>query len=142
MLGPACARCVRQLSLPRAQARKKYCHLCEVAVKREQRERAHRLYVAKTYGIQPEDYDRLYAQQGGRCFICQRATGRTKRLAVDHDHATGLVRGLLCKQCNWLLGHARDNPAMILRAVEYLLNPPAKEVIYGGIQEAQATPDR
>lgn len=96
---------------------------------RAARRRAHRLYVARTYGIQPEAYDRLYEAQGGRCAICATATGRTKRLAVDHDHVTGEVRGLLCGPCNRMIGRLRDSAAALARAADYLLDPPARRIL-------------
>jgi hypothetical protein len=72
----------------------------------------------------------LYEAQGGRCYICQRATGARRRLAVDHNHATGEVRGLLCKPCNRdVLGHLRDNTEALQRAIDYLTNPPARRVL-------------
>lgn len=86
---------------------------------------AHEKSVQRTYGLGEGDYGRLYEMQGGTCAICHRANGRTKRLAVDHDHATGAVRGLLCSVCNRLLGHARDSAEFFERAAEYLRNPPA-----------------
>ena len=61
--------------------------------------------------------------------MCQRATGATRKLAVDHDHATGVVRGCLCKFDNRLLGFARDDPEFFQRAIDYLKNPPAVAVI-------------
>lgn len=94
-------------------------------------------YVEKTYSITEDQYQALYRAQGGTCAICQRATGRTKRLAVDHDHACcdgpvscgRCVRGLLCKKCNRdVLGHLRDDPAALVRGAEYLRNPPARRV--------------
>jgi recombination endonuclease VII len=127
----SCARCACQLSKPRHQARKKHCYRCEIVVKREQQERSHDAYVSRTYGIPLGSYRLLYEAQGGVCYICRRSKGTTKRLAVDHDHRTGRVRGLICKPCNWLLGHSRDDPEMFTRAREYLLNPPARSVIYG-----------
>jgi hypothetical protein len=81
--------------------------------------------VIRTYGLAPGDYDRLYGSQNGTCALCLRATGKSKRLAVDHDHKTGAVRGLLCGPCNKLIGHARDEPEFFDRAAEYLRNPPA-----------------
>lgn len=77
------------------------------------------------YGLMPGGYDELKRIQGGRCWICQRATGATRRLSVDHDHATDEVRGLLCRPCNSMLGHGRDDPEFFLRAMGYLENPPA-----------------
>lgn len=82
------------------------------------------------YGITGEQYWALYQFQNGRCWICQRATGKTKRLAVDHDHETGEVRGLLCGRCNHdVLGHLRDDPELIMRAAHYLWSPPARRVL-------------
>jgi Recombination endonuclease VII len=53
------------------------------------------------YGMEQEDYDELLESQGGRCAICGRPFGR---VCIDHDHATGQVRGLLCNLCNSRLG--------------------------------------
>lgn len=87
---------------------------------------AHGARVEKTYGITPERYDELLRQQGGRCAIC-RNRPRSQRLAVDHNHKTDEPRGLLCKRCNHdLLGGGHDDPALLWRALEYLLFPPAR----------------
>lgn len=77
------------------------------------------------YGITINDYNRMFVLQGGKCWICQKlgkldGRGRKGRLHVDHDHATGKVRGLLCYACNGLLGLAGDNPEVLARAQEYL----------------------
>lgn len=87
---------------------------------------AHKHRLRSVYGISDEDYRDLLKLQDGRCFICRRIT--KKRLAVDHDHETGQVRGLLCadneRGCNHaILGNIRDI-AMAQRIVEYLQNPP------------------
>lgn len=66
-------------------------------------------------------------RQGGRCAICRREPEQGRRLAVDHDHATGEVRGLLCKACNTALGMFRDDVASLARAIGYLADPPARE---------------
>ena len=55
------------------------------------------------YGITIAQYDEMFANQGGACSICLRPVGQ-QRLAVDHDHVTGRVRGLLCARCNAQLG--------------------------------------
>ena len=90
----------------------------------------HARWIQATYGVTAEEYQAIYDHQGGKCAICQRATGRTKMLSVDHDHKTGEVRGLLCNYCNrHVLGHLRDSVSALLRAVRYLLHPPARKVL-------------
>lgn len=79
------------------------------------------------YGITAEEYAKLYQAQGGRCYLCRVASGAARRLAVDHDHDTGLVRGLCCGRCNLMIG-IWGIPG-VLRALEYLHNPPAIAVI-------------
>lgn len=89
------------------------------------------------YSITLEEYERMYEYQGRTCAICQRATGARKALAVDHDHACcngpyscgRCVRGLLCGTCNKMLGHFRDDPAAPMRAYNYLVAPPAHDVL-------------
>lgn len=87
---------------------------------------AHERRVQAVYGITPEQYAEIFRRQGGRCGIC-RATPRTIRFAVDHDHQSGEVRGILCKRCNHdLLGSGHDSVAGLWRAICYLLDPPAQ----------------
>lgn len=86
---------------------------------------SHAAMIAKTYGLDAAGYDALLARQGGRCAIC-RARPKSKRLAVDHDHVTGAVRGLLCSRCNHdLLGSAWDSLALATALWHYLNTPPA-----------------
>lgn len=87
---------------------------------------AHERRVQKVYGFKPGQYGQIYLAQGGKCAICQRADGSTRRLSVDHDHKTGLVRGLLCRPCNDILGHLRDDAEAARRIVHYLIRPPAQ----------------
>lgn len=105
------------------------CATCHRAVKTARKEAAWARGIKERYGITPEQYWALYRQQGDCCYICVRATGKTKRLAVDHDHATGFVRGLLCGPCNKWLGHMRDDPNMAIRVITYLDHPPAFDLI-------------
>ena len=82
--------------------------------------------LATGFGITVEEYDRLLVAQGGVCALCSKpeeAIGRggvVKMLAVDHDHASGAVRGLLCQRCNLALGLLGDDPAGLQRALEYV----------------------
>lgn len=68
------------------------------------------------------DYNDLYKKQNGRCAICPRELpeGFSKHIHIDHNHETGVVRGLLCGTCNLMLGHAKDDIETLLKAVEYL----------------------
>lgn len=68
------------------------------------------------YGIALADYDALRALQDGRCAVC----AAEKTLVVDHDHATGKVRGLLCHGCNVGIGLLGDSASAVSRAVQYL----------------------
>jgi hypothetical protein len=62
--------------------------------------------------------------QGGVCAICRQP--RRYRLDVDHDHKTGMVRGLTCRLCNRrILPGAKDNPEVLRNAASYLEDPPA-----------------
>jgi hypothetical protein len=71
-------------------------------------------------GCTPGMYEDLFEKQGGLCAICGKPNIGGRRLAVDHDHATNRVRGLLCNLCNAGLGAFKDNETMIRRALEYL----------------------
>jgi len=98
-------------------------------VVKARRKAAHEKRVGNVYGLKPGQYEAIYKLQGGVCYICRRANGRTKRLSVDHDHKTGFVRGLLCSTCNKFLGHVRDDSGAGARLFAYLERPPAFEVI-------------
>lgn len=98
-------------------------------VKGDRKEAKHAASVKRTYGLKDGDYGKLYEAQGGVCAICKRANGSTRKLSVDHDHDTGEVRGLLCRPCNDMLGHARDDWRMFARATRYLVCPPARGVL-------------
>lgn len=80
------------------------------------------------YGLDQGQLDRLTAEQDGRCAICRRTPdevacqGKTGEvLHVDHNHETLVVRGLLCKKCNSLLGMVDDDVDRLMAAVAYLL---------------------
>lgn len=98
---------------------------------------AHGRRVTTTYGIGPKAYTAILEAQNGRCYICQRATGATKRLAVDHDHSCcpaggscgKCVRALLCSPCNRMLGHLRDDTDALHRAIAVIRDRPAQAVL-------------
>ena len=80
-----------------------------------------RKYKAR-YGITFETYMDMYEKQLGLCSICQRPeeSKNVKSLAVDHNHTTGKIRGLLCMRCNTAIGYLRDSLGVVERAMEYL----------------------
>lgn len=73
----------------------------------------------RNFGITAAEYDRMYAAQGGVCKICG-CHQRYQRLAVDHNHKTSAIRGLLCVMCNRGIGMFFDSPLRLIRAAEYL----------------------
>lgn len=74
----------------------------------------------RKYGITPEEYESMLDSQGGCCAICGRAPKSGRRLAVDHDHISGAVRGLLCTACNVGIGLLGDNHQSVSGAASYL----------------------
>jgi hypothetical protein len=70
----------------------------------------------RRYGMTHADYAALMTAQDSRCAVCR----ETRELHIDHDHATGLVRGLLCPRCNSLVGHVESQQALLPAAVAYL----------------------
>lgn len=84
-------------------------------------------HLHRTYGIREADYWTMHRAQGGVCAICSQPeskisnmNGKVIRLCVDHCHASGAVRALLCADCNLLLGRASDDPDRLRRMADYL----------------------
>lgn len=98
------------------------CSPCQAVVR-------NRSHLRRVYGIEEDAYEALLAAQDGRCAICQ-LKPRKNRLAIDHDHKTGVIRGLLCMWCNHrLLGGARESVVILQAGIDYLTTPPAIAVI-------------
>ena len=83
------------------------------------------------YQITLERYEQMLAEQQHACLICNTPLGEGRRAHIDHDHATGHIRGILCNTCNSGLRHFKDNPDLLAAARAYLLkagtalDPPA-----------------
>jgi len=76
-------------------------------------------HLRRHYGITSEEFDRVLEEQGGLCASCWEAPATD----VDHNHQTGVFRGILCGLCNRMIGQAGDSPARLLQGAEYLLRP-------------------
>jgi hypothetical protein len=72
------------------------------------------------YGLTIEDFEKMLADQGGTCAICSGTQKHGRMLAVDHNHDTGKVRGLLCDDCNRGIGMLGDSKERLIRAVGYI----------------------
>lgn len=86
------------------------------------RQREHKL---RKFGLTYEQYEEMFRAQDGVCAICLKAetalaSGKIRALAVDHDHATGVVRGLLCDRCNRAIGFLADDPLRAESLARYL----------------------
>lgn len=113
-----CAAC----GAPQRTKNRPYCAPCNVKKVREW-QKAHpeakkKYRWKKLYNLSEEDYLMLFSAQKGKC-----ANAGCERVCtdVDHDHATGKVRGLLCNQCNMALGLLKDEPKLLSGLVDYLL---------------------
>ena len=97
------------------------------AANRERADALNRKNMLSKFGITPERYAEMLAQQGGRCAICRKHETTPKKsgigvrmLAVDHCHDTGVIRGLLCAACNTTLGKMGDSASLLRAAADYL----------------------
>jgi len=78
-------------------------------------------YLKHVYKMTVEDYNKFLITQGGACAICRTTDpGRYANFCVDHDHTTGMIRGLLCQKCNQAIGLLQDSPKNCKQAAKYL----------------------
>lgn len=96
-------------------------------------------HLFNTYGITRDEFNALLGKQGGGCAICGKKetalannSKTVMRLAVDHDHKTGKIRGLLCCRCNHAIGQMLDDPKIIQNAVAYLSAAYTEALKYAG----------
>src|SRR5512146_139517 len=97
-------------------------HKIEILEKQKSRlAEIHEYRLKRDFGISIEEYNAMYFAQDGKCAVCgkhQSALGRA--LYVDHNHATGEIRGLLCRHCNLILGMAHDDSDLLSKLINYL----------------------
>ena len=112
-----CSVCGVHKELDKFREGKTQCKKCVQARRKKATKEQRRKWALKTnYGITTSQYEQMYEEQRGECYICSSAS----KLFVDHCHETGKVRGLLCHHCNLVLGHAKDNPHILRLAATYL----------------------
>lgn len=113
------------------KARAKRISYCEINKERmslywknrykENKELVASVSLKKLYGITQDDYNRMYNEQDGKCYICYRHQSKLKRaLSVDHCHRTNKVRKLLCDKCNTALGLCQENSTILTNLIKYL----------------------
>jgi hypothetical protein len=106
-----------------------YCRECNLAYKREHYHQTKKKSAAKSrrsrYGVTAMEFEILRNRQGTCCAICRDPLGQGKEQHLDHDHATGVVRGILCHGCNVGLGGFRDDVRRLILAAKYLRKGPA-----------------
>lgn len=153
MKAPTCIDCIaegqtRYRPTPHGGPRSPLCVSHYRARKKARSARAHEIRLEKNFSISAELYARLYSAQGGKCYVCRIASGKTKRLAVEHDHekarnecghdsergCPNCIRGLACGRCNKLVAFL--GPDALARAITLQVNPPAQRFLRGeGIAE-------
>lgn len=113
-----CSKCNRSKGPGLFSYRKTICNRCYKKSPAYRKERSR--YLERTYGITIEEYEKLLAAQGGGCAICGGKSG-DKNLAVDHNHKTGEVRGLLCKRHNSAIARWIRNAEEAEATLDYFL---------------------
>lgn len=103
----------------------KYAYASAKKNPRRMRDNVYRKNLHRVFNLSPEQYNAMCDRQGGRCAICGQfpddgRNGTREMLSVDHDHATGQIRGLLCSKCNHLLRNAQDRVEILRWAIVYL----------------------
>ena len=117
-----CCMCGKSFHLQRKAADPDYCPQCRLIHNNAMR-----------YGISGKRWMQIAESQNWSCSICL-SHFDNNNLVTDHDHATGQVRGLLCNQCNLLLGLAKENPINLVSAVVYLERHAQTTTTYGQAQ--------
>lgn len=113
---------VRANNKRQRDSRGKAAHAAEMKEWRKRNPRAAKnADLKKSFGITIDEYERMLAQQDGRCAACKGEPG-ARALAVDHCHESGLVRGLLCHPCNTALGLLRECPSRMNALKDYIKN--------------------
>lgn len=102
------------------------CRPCQRASQRKQFQKPHAKQrsweraIERRYGITADEFNVKFAAQGYGCAVCGSDQHKGQNWNVDHDHETGVVRGILCRDCNHGIGALHDSPMLLRAAAEYL----------------------
>ena len=125
---------------PLERVRATYCKPCHNARGRASRDKvggSRTYHLTRRYGITAAEADAMLEAQGGLCAICKAAPAAH----VDHDHATGAVRALLCFNCNGGLGQFKDNPLLLHAAAFYVEFHTARQQVAAELAAAARGPE-
>lgn len=124
-----CTTCGEEKPADEFPPRRRKCRPC-VAIymtqwKRDNPHKIREYSLLKDFGLTHDEYEKLWTQQSGLCAICNQPEqalmwGKEMKLAVDHCHETGTIRGLLCANCNRGIGLLKDNPELLRRGADYI----------------------
>lgn len=126
-----CFKCKQALSENMFYKKHRYCKTCHKEIVRSYQDKNKekvlsngRVYnIKKRYGISQSDYDKMFIEQNGKCAICNSSEIKrtnSKHFCIDHCHTTNRVRGLLCHDCNVILGKLKDSIDMCKSVIKYL----------------------
>ena len=123
-----CSKCTQTKPLsefyPRATGYRSWCKACYKSNRPERTEEFKAKEKCRTlkrrYGISLEEFERILKTQSSRCAICSTDQEPKQGWHTDHDHGTGKVRGILCHNCNLLLGLSGDRTSTLKAAIDYL----------------------
>lgn len=117
-----CSRCKQEtddFAPHKTLGRQAYCRPCQRAYNAERREVRLAYDRQRQYGISPEAQRVLWESQNGRCAGC-RGELAFADAHLDHDHATGRVRGFLCQPCNLTLGFSQESIPRLIALADYV----------------------
>ena len=126
-----CTKCNKLKELTEFTKNKKYkdslsywCKECHKKYRAENFEKikvcVKNYFLKGAYGITSEYYYQMLKEQNGVCKICGGVNKNGYSLYIDHCHKTNKVRGLLCHNCNLLLGYSKDAPELLQKTIDYL----------------------
>ena len=153
ILDRKCPRCGVKIPLSQPGSKNGYCRPCGNQMARARRiDFRHKAAGVSAqrkivFGLNSNEYEALVASQRNKCAICRKSEtatrrGRVRTLCVDHDHKTGIIRGLLCTRCNTALGLFDDSRPVLSSAIAYLTNSPRKREFSPLMASTTRTPEQ